>query len=104
MRIFMISLFVIHLGVTRALCGAGRITTIAAFGSNICAPPSLQGAGINQRRRWLTFGHDALVPEYSLVLNEDQIAEMGGDPTSSHGITEEFDVTDFVLAHRLKLV
>jgi hypothetical protein len=27
-------------------------------------------------------------PEYSIVLNEDQIAEMGGDPTS-HGITEE---------------
>jgi hypothetical protein len=42
-------------------------------------------------------------PEYSLVLNEEQIAEMGGDPTS-HGITEEFDVTNFVLTHRLKLV
>jgi hypothetical protein len=42
-------------------------------------------------------------PEYSLVLNEEQIAKMGGDPTS-HGITEEFDVTDFVLTHRLKLV
>ena len=42
-------------------------------------------------------------PEYSLVLNEEQIAAMGGDPTS-HGITEEFDVTDFVLTHRLKLV
>jgi hypothetical protein len=37
-------------------------------------------------------------------LNEDQITEMGGDPTSSHGITEKFDVTDFILAHRLKLV
>jgi hypothetical protein len=42
-------------------------------------------------------------PEYSLVLNEEQIAKMGGDPTS-HGITEEFDVTDFVLTHRLKLI
>jgi hypothetical protein len=42
-------------------------------------------------------------PEYSLVLNEEQIAEMGGDP-ASHGIIEEFDVTDFVLTHRLKLV
>jgi hypothetical protein len=42
-------------------------------------------------------------PEYSLVLNEEQIAEMGGDPTS-YGITEEFDVTDFVLTHRLKRV
>ena len=42
-------------------------------------------------------------PEYSLVLDEEQIAEMGGDPTS-HGITEEFDVTDFVLAHWLRLV
>jgi len=41
-------------------------------------------------------------PEYLLVLNEEQIAEMGRDPTS-HGITEEFDVTDFVLTHRLRL-
>jgi hypothetical protein len=31
---------------------------------------------------------------YSLVLNEEQIAEMGGDP-ASHGITEEFDVIRF---------
>jgi hypothetical protein len=42
-------------------------------------------------------------PEYLIELDEAQIAEMGGDPTS-HGITEEFDVTDFVLTHRLRLV
>ena len=42
-------------------------------------------------------------PEYSLMLNEEQIAGMGVDPTS-YGISEEFDVTDFVLTHRLKLV
>jgi hypothetical protein len=42
-------------------------------------------------------------PEYSLVLNEEQIAQMGGN-AESYGISEEFDVTDFVLAHRLKLV
>jgi hypothetical protein len=42
-------------------------------------------------------------PEYSLVLNEEQIAQMGGN-AESHGISEEFDVTEFVLADRLKLV
>lgn len=42
-------------------------------------------------------------PEYSLELNEGQITQMGGN-AKSYGIREEFDVTGFVLSHRLKLV